>query len=160
MPKSKASASTTSRMATTRTSSASTKAAVAKPAGGPKTQPTKGAVSAFLSTLDDATRVDCEQIDCWMSKAAGPGTMYGKAIVGYGLRPIRYADGREAPWMKIGFSPRKQALTLYGLLQTGTEGLLAKLGKHAAGKGCIYVKHLEDVDARVLEKLIALAAQG
>ena len=62
--------------------------------------------------------------------------------------------------MKIGFSLREQALTLYGLLPTGTEGLLAKLGKHAAAKDCIYVKHLADVDARVMEKLIALAAQG
>ncbi len=98
-------------------------------------------------------------IDDWMAQAAGPGAMYGKAIVGYGSKPIRYADGREAPWMKMGLSPRKQALTLYGLLGEGAEALLAKLGKHTTGKGCLYVKRLADVDAQVLKKLIALAAR-
>jgi hypothetical protein len=160
MPESKASASKISRGASAKKPFASTRTAPKKPAKGAKTQPTLGSVSTFLASLDDATRADCLQVDRWMSKVAGAGTMYGKAIVGYGSKPIRYADGREAPWMKMGFSPRTHALTLYGLLGAGTDALLAKLGKHTTGKGCIYVKHLADVDARILEKLIALAARG
>jgi hypothetical protein len=128
-------------------------------AKGPKTQKTKGDVAAFFAALADPTRADCVVIDDWMTKAAGPGAMYGKAIVGYGSKPIRYADGREVPWMKMGLSPRKQALTLYGLLGAGTQALLAKLGKHQTGKGCLHVIRLADVDAQVLKKLIALAAR-
>jgi hypothetical protein len=130
-----------------------------KAAKGPKTQPTKGDVAGFFAALADATRADCLVIDAWMAKAAGPGALYGTAIVGYGSKPIRYAEGREAPWMKMGLSPRKQALTLYGLLGEGTEALLAKLGKHTKGKGCLYVKRLADVDSQVLKALIALAAR-
>ncbi|MFO0680327.1 MAG: DUF1801 domain-containing protein [Polyangiaceae bacterium] len=136
------------------------KASAKTSAKGPKTLPTKASVSAFLATLDAATRADCTALDRWMTKAAGPGTMYGKAIVGYGSKPIRYADGREVPWMAMGFSPRAQALTLYGLVGAGADGLLAKLGKHTTGKGCLYVKRLSDVDAKVLEKIIAVAARG
>jgi hypothetical protein len=161
MSNSKTSVIKLARAACTKQASASTKSvAPKKSAKGPKTQPTLESVQTFLSALDDATRADCLQVDRWMSKAAGPGTMYGKAIVGYGSKLIRYADGREAPWMKMGFAPRKRALTLYGLLTTATETLLATLGKHTCGKGCIYVQHLADIDARVLEKLIVLAARG
>jgi hypothetical protein len=132
-----------------------------KPPKTPKTQKTTGDVAAFFAALGDATRADCVAIDDWMAQAAGPGAMYGKAIVGYGSKVIRYADGREVPWMMMGLSPRKHALTLYGLLGAGAraEALLAKLGKHTTGKGCLYVKRLADVDAQVLKKLIALAAR-
>lgn len=71
--------------------------------------------------------------------------MFGSSIVGYGSAMIRYADGREAPWFKIGFSPRKQALTLYGLLGDHASSILPKLGKHTTGKGCLYIKRLSDV---------------
>jgi hypothetical protein len=145
----------------TATANATTRKASKGPKTRRKTGQTKGDVAAFFAALADATRADCVVIDDWMTKAAGPGAMYGKAIVGYGSKPIRYADGREVPWMKMGLSPRKQALTLYGLLSPGADaaGLLAKLGKHTKGKGCLYVKRLADVDAQVLKELIALAAR-
>jgi hypothetical protein len=86
--------------------------------------------------------------------------MYGKSMVGYGTSMIRYADGRESPWMKIGFSPRVQALVLYGLLGSApAPALLKKLGKHSTGKGCLYVKRLADVDETVLVSLIKAAAK-
>jgi hypothetical protein len=68
---------------------------------------------------------------------------------------VKYSTGRELDWLKIGFSPRKQNLTLY--LSTGggwNEDLLSKLGKHKTGMGCLYIKRLSDVDENVLEKLI------
>jgi hypothetical protein len=34
------------------------------------------------------------------------------------------------------------------------EEFLKKLGKHKAGKGCLYIKRLDDVDVSVLEKLL------
>ena len=134
--------------------------AAKKPAGkGMITVKTGAPVPAYLASLDAATRADCERVDAWMAAATGaPGAMYGKAIVGYGTSVIRYADGREVPWMKMGFSPRKQALTLYGVLAAATPALLAKLGKHDTGKGCLYVKRLADVDAGALEQIIRAAA--
>ena len=136
-------------------------AKAAKPAKPAKTVATDAPVAAFLGALDAATRADCERLDAWMRAATGaPGVMYGKAIVGYGTTMIQYAGGREAPWMKLGFSPRKQALTLYGVLSAASPALLAKLGKHDTGKGCLYVKRLADVDAGALEQIIRAAARA
>lgn len=126
-----------------------------------KTRATSEAVSSFLATLDEPTRAACEHIDSLMASAtSSSGTMYGKSIVGYGTMTLRYADGREAPWMKMGFSPRKQALTLYGLVESAPKDLMDKLGKHTTGKGCLYIKKLEDVDGEVLKALIGLVAQS
>lgn len=149
------------RAATPKKAVTAKKAATPKRASGPKTTATDAPVAAFLATLDAATRADCERVDGWMRAATGAaGVMYGKAIVGYGTSTIRYADGREAPWMKMGFSPRKQALTLYGVLPGASAALLTKLGKHDTGKGCLYVKRLADVDAAALQKIIHAAARA
>jgi hypothetical protein len=82
--------------------------------------------------------------------------MLGSSIVGFGSYHYKGASGREGDWMLIGFSPRKQNLTLY--LPGGLEhyqGLLKKLGKHSTGKGCLYIKRLSDVNMDVLKELIA-----
>lgn len=116
---------------------------------------------AFFASLDAATRADCERIDAWMRSATGAaGVMYGRGIVGYGTSTIRYADGREAPWLKIGFSPRSQALSLYGILTGASPALLSKLGKHDTGKGCLYIKRLSDVDSDALQRIIVAAARA
>lgn len=121
-----------------------------------KTQETKVSAAAFLKTLPDDVRADCEQLDAWMSAATGePGVLWGKSIVGYGHRVLRYESGRELDWMKIAFAPRKGALTLY--LLDGFDGYAAqlkRLGKHSIGKSCLYIKRLADVDAGVVQELI------
>ncbi len=81
--------------------------------------------------------------------------MWGRAIVGFGSRRYRYPNGREMDWMIVGFSPRKQNITLYVL---GTfpeqDALLEKLGTHSRGKGCLYIKRLSDVHVPTLKKLV------
>ena len=67
----------------------------------------------------------------------------------------KYDSGHEGDACLAGFSSRKAEISLY--LMPGLEAkqtLLAALGKHKAGKGCLYVKRLSDVDVRVLEKLV------
>ena len=83
------------------------------------------------------------------------GVMWGSSIAGFGIKKIKYAGGKEADWPLVGFSPRKQNLTLYiGLGDSSEPDLLSKLGKHSTGKGCLYIKRLSDVDLPTLEKLI------
>jgi hypothetical protein len=78
--------------------------------------------------------------------------------VGFGSYHYTYASGREGDAPIVGFSPRKAANVLYGAIGFGgAEGLLAKLGKHTTGKGCLYIKKLADVDATVLETLLEKA---
>ena len=126
----------------------------------PKTKPTDVPVTEFIDSLpDEKVRRDCWTIIELMQEVsqASP-IMWGPSIVGFGQYHMVYASGRVIDWPLIGFSPRKQALTLYlNLHLTGpesVEGLLERLGKHKLGKGCLYIKRLSDVDTDILKQLI------
>ena len=87
--------------------------------------------------------------------------MWGSSLIGFGN--VRYkspATGREVDWLRIGFSPRKANLSLYLTMDIKAyAALLKKLGKHKTGVGCLYINKLEDVDMKVLEELINIAAK-
>jgi Domain of unknown function (DU1801) len=122
-----------------------------------KTKRNDSSVDDFLNAIkDEQVRQDCRAIADIMQKAtkAKP-QMWGSAIVGFGSRRYKYASGREIDWMLIAFSPRKQNITLY--IWSGFDGydeLMAQLGKHSCGKGCVYIKRLSDVHLPTLKKLI------
>jgi uncharacterized protein YdhG (YjbR/CyaY superfamily) len=122
-----------------------------------KTKPTEQSVAAFLDSIaDEKLRADCQAIVKLMQKAtkAKP-KMWGDSIVGFGHYHYKYESGRENDWFIVGFSPRKQNLTLY--LMAGFARfpeLLQKLGKYKTSKSCLYIKRLEDVDLQVLKEMI------
>jgi hypothetical protein len=122
-----------------------------------KTKPNKRSVASFLKSVPDAQkRADSSVLIDLMSDAtqAEP-IMWGSSIVGFGNYHYRYASGREGDWFLVGFSPRKQNLTLY--IMSGFEGydeLLASLGKCTTGKSCLYIKRLDDVHMPTLRKLV------
>ncbi len=125
-----------------------------------KTRPTTASVSDFLAQIPDAQRrQDCQQLRLMMEEASGSNaTMWGSNIVGFGRYEYRYANGRTADWPIIGFSPRKNDLTLY--LMPGFEHfpeLMAQLGKYKTGKACLYLKKLADVNPDTLQLLIVAA---
>jgi len=104
----------------------------------------------------EKVRDDCRAIIQLMEKVTGEKPrMWGPGIVGFGSYHYRYESGHEGDICLTGFSPRKQNLSLYVLAGfPGQEAVLRKLGKYKAGKGCLYVKKLEDIDIGVLETLI------
>ena len=123
-----------------------------------KTKLTDASVDKFLSAVkDEGARADCYQIiEIMKSATKAEPKMWGSAIVGFGDYHYKYESGRENDWFQVGFSPRKQNLTVYlmGGLQDQDE-LLSKLGKYTTGKGCLYIKKLEDIDTKVLKKLVS-----
>jgi hypothetical protein len=122
-----------------------------------KTKPTAVGVSAFVNALAEPTkRADAKALIGLMKSATGEAPrMWGPSIIGFGTHHYKYESGREGDTVLVGFSPRKPAMVLYGVMGCeNTEALLAKLGKHTTGKGCLYIKKLSDVDPRVLEQLI------
>jgi hypothetical protein len=122
-----------------------------------KTKPTELSAKAFIEAITDETRrADARVLVKLMQKASGEKpTMWGPAIVGFGSIHYRYDSGREGDMPLIGFSPRKAASVLYGAIGfSDAEALLAKLGKHTTGRGCLYIKKLADVDQKVLEALL------
>jgi len=122
-----------------------------------KTRPTQASVAAYLDALtDEARREDCRALAALMTRATNLAPeMWGPSIVGFGSYHYRYESGREGDSCLVGFSPRKGDLTLYlaGSFP-GKEELMAKLGKHKAGKACLYLRRLSDVDPAILEQLI------
>jgi hypothetical protein len=122
-----------------------------------KTKPTKLSVAAFIDTLTDpARRADAKALIKLMQSAAGEKPkMWGPSIIGFGSYHYKYQSGREGNMPVIAFSPRKSATVLYGMIGFGeATALLAKLGKHTTGKGCLYIRKLADVDQDVLETLM------
>ena len=76
-------------------------------------------------------------------------------MVGFGDFRYKYASGREGDWFQIGFSPRKQNLTLYLTCNINQfQSDLEKLGKYKTGVGCLYIKSLEEIDLKVLKAII------
>ena len=95
-------------------------------------------------------------LDIMMEVTGEKPKMWGPSIVGFGSYHYVYASGREGDWPLTGFSPRKQALTLYIMAGFGHyDELMSRLGKHKTGKSCLYVKRLSDIDESVLRELIA-----
>jgi hypothetical protein len=127
-----------------------------------KTQPTGASVAAFLARIPDPTRrEDCRALARLMRQVTrSRPKMWGTSIVGFGSYHYTYGSGREGEWPLVGFSPRKQALTLY--LMAGIErypALQAKLGKHKHGRSCVYIKQVADIDLAVLRKLVAASVR-
>lgn len=122
-----------------------------------KTKASKASVTAFINSIEDKQRrADVRKVAAMMRRATGKrAKMWGSSIVGYGTYHYKYESGREGDFMISGFSPRKQALTVYilaGFKQF--DSLMNKLGKYKTGKSCLYIRRLSDVDEKVLERLI------
>lgn len=123
-----------------------------------KTRATEVSVAAFVDCVEPEQRqADARVVIDLMGRITGePATMWGPSIIGFGVRHYRYESGREGTICRIGFSPRKPQLVFYlGTTFPGRDAMLAELGKHTTGKGCLYVKKLGDVDLAVLERMIS-----
>lgn len=128
-----------------------------------KTKPNDADVEAFLDSVEDTVkRENCYDLLHMMREITGESPkMWGGSIVGFGSYNYKYDSGRTGNWFLTGFSPRKQNLTMY--LMPGVESLESEfegLGKYKIGKGCLYVKSLEQIDQNVLKKLISASVNA
>lgn len=122
-----------------------------------KTQPTQASVLEFLETVPDLVmRTDGARLVTLMQAATGePPVMWGPSIVGFGARHYRSGAGTEGDWFLVGFSPRARQISLYLNIDFAAHtNALDRLGKHKLGKGCLYVRRLDDVDETVLAQLV------
>ena len=123
-----------------------------------KTKATAASVDDFLDAVaDPQRRADAKKLRAMMERASGEkAAMWGPGIVGFGSYHYKYASGREGDMCRIGFSPRAGEFALYGGFLRDPD-LLARLGRHKAGKSCLYIKRLSDVDEVVLEHMARAA---
>jgi hypothetical protein len=123
-----------------------------------KTRATAASVDDFLDAIPDPQRrADAKALAALMARVSGESAaMWGPSIVGFGSYHYVYESGREGDMCRIGFAPRASEFALYGGFLRSPE-LLARLGRHKTGKGCLYLKRLADVDLAVLEEIAAAA---
>ena len=127
-----------------------------------KTKPTSSSVDSFIDSIpDEQKRKDSRTILTMMEKAMKEKPkMWGSSMIGFGDKRYKSpATGREVDWFKIGFSPRKANLSLHLIDLNRHADALKKLGKYKAGVGCLYINKLEDIDVKVLEKMITASAK-
>lgn len=128
-----------------------------------KTKPETKSVAAFLAEVEPAGRADEGRVlaDLFTRASGEKPVMWGPSIIGFGTYHYRYESGHEGDSPRVGFSPRKAKLVCYLKLDSvGAAPLLARLGKHGTGKGCLYINKLSDIDLSVLEELVADSYQA
>ena len=128
-----------------------------------QTKKTSLSVADFIAGIaEERKRKDSQVILKLMEKATGEKPkIWGSSLIGFGMKRYKSpATGREVDWFKIGFSPRKANISLHLVLDLKKHvETLNKLGKHKTGAGCLYINKLDDIDIKVLEKLIITAAK-
>ena len=127
---------------------------------GLKTRPTDQRPEDFLETIEHKTRKSdgYKLLEIFKEVTGEKPVMWGSSIVGFGVYKYSNTRGREFEWPRVGFSPRKQSLSIY--ITPGFDdfkSLLDDLGKHRLGKGCLYINKLADVDIWVLRKIVRKA---
>ena len=129
-----------------------------------KTRKTDQSVADFIASLEDsAVRADAATLVRMMEKATGEKARMWGSIVGVRDVHLRYASGREVDWFAVGFAPRKGSLSIYlgcGAVDPGARVMLAQLGPHKMGAGCLSIKQLADIDLDVLGSMIEIAAKA
>ena len=125
---------------------------------GPATHRTDASVEEFLDRVpDDRRREDARRLCAMMQEITGePPVMWGTSIIGFGTYHYRYASGHQGDSALASFSPRSQHIAIYliGEFESRHRSVLARLGPHKTGKGCLYIKRLADVDQDALRELI------
>jgi len=115
-------------------------------------------VEEFLAGVaDEQRREDSRRLCTMMQEITGESpAMWGASIIGFGTYHYRYASGHEGDSALAGFAPRRQQLAIYlvGEFESRYQSVLARLGPHKSGKGCLYIKRLDDVDRDALRELI------
>ena len=125
-----------------------------------KTKKLSGGVKEFLTGIsDDEVRSDCQTLIDLMGNITGKEPdMWGTSMVGFDTYRYKYATGREGEWFLMGFSPRKQNITIY--IQAGyddKQDILARLGPHSIGKSCLYIRRLADINMQAFKELLVRA---
>lgn len=124
----------------------------------PAARRTGAAVEEFLTRVpDEQRREDARRLCVMMRQITDERpTMWGTSIIGFGIYHYRYPSGHEGDSALASFAPRSQHLAIYliGDFANRHQSALVRLGPHKTGKGCLYIKRLDEVDQDALRELI------
>ncbi|MNW39251.1 hypothetical protein D3C74_163390 [compost metagenome] len=122
-----------------------------------KTKETDNSVIEFIENVDNPKKREdaYKLLDIFTETTGFEAKMWGPSIIGFGSYHYKYATGHEGDAPLVGFSPRKAKISLYFATgDTEREALLNDLGKHTAGKACVYINKVADINVDILKALI------
>ncbi|REG91415.1 DUF1801 domain-containing protein [Algoriphagus antarcticus] len=122
-----------------------------------KTKANDTSVEDFINSIDQPIRKadGLKLLQLFKEETGESPVMWGDNIVGFGKYKYKYPSGKEMEWFPVGFSPRKQALSIYIMLENSElEPFLAKLGKHKKAKGCLYISKMSEVNEEIFREMI------
>ncbi len=126
----------------------------------PKTIATDNSVDEYLATLRESQARDSQTLIEMMQQVSGEPPVLWGTIIGFGTFHYKTKSGIEADWPKIAFAPRKGMLSLYVTFEAAQyKKELDAIGKYKIGKGCIYLKNLDNANLPALRALIEKAYQ-
>ena len=106
---------------------------------------------------DDARREDAQKLCGLLAEWTGEApVMWGTSIVGFGRYATATTVAMRARRRSSASHLARRASSLYlvGSFQDRYPMLLEQLGPHKLGKGCLYLKRLDDVDHEALRALV------
>lgn len=122
-----------------------------------KTQASDASAEEFLNSIEHPGRKadGLKLLQIFKEETSEEPVMWGPSIVGFGKYNYKYSSGKEMDWFPVGFSPRKQSLSIYIMCgEADLEPFLAKLGKHKKSKGCLYINKMSDVNEEIFREMI------
>ncbi len=121
-----------------------------------KTQETNESVTEYINAIDNnQKKKDCKELLKILKKVSGKSPkIWSNGTVGFGKFHYKSARSKqEGDWYLTGFAARKGNITIY--IHTAQQAdMLKKLGKVKTGGGCVYINKLDDIDTKVLEKMV------
>ncbi|GAB2701380.1 DUF1801 domain-containing protein [Aliiglaciecola aliphaticivorans] len=123
-----------------------------------KTQANDVDVVSFIHRIEATRRREDALVllDIFKQVTGQNPTMWGSSIIGFGRYTYTLASGKQEQFLRSGFSPRKQNLSIYvGAFLSENNSLLDKLGKHKTSKACLYINTLADIDLQILKQIIS-----
>lgn len=121
-------------------------------------RPTGESVDEFIASIADERRREDAHVLCDMMRdVSGEGPeIWASRIVGFGRYHYRYESGHQGDAPLISFAPQANQLAVYliGDYEERHHTHVSRLGKYKAGRGCLYLKRLADVDLAVLRTLL------
>ena len=127
-----------------------------------KTKPLEMTAEEYIGTLEtDKQKEEARTLIPIFERATGePAVVWSGSGFGFGTYHYRYESGHTGFAAKTGFSPRKGKISLYLFMYGGKlDSFLARLGKHKASVGCVYVNKLADIDLGVLEETVRVSVR-
>ncbi|MHA0855384.1 DUF1801 domain-containing protein [Paenibacillus sp. CMAA1364] len=127
-----------------------------------KTKENDNNVIEYIESIDNhKKREDAYRLlDIFTETTGFQAKMWGPSIIGFGAYHYKYDSGHEGDAALVGYSPRKAKISLY--FATGDskrDELLQQFGKHTAGKACVYINKVADINVMILKELIRQSVQ-